>query len=319
MLFRSDKAICKGSSVTLSGSATGLITWSPATGLSSNTIANPVANPSTTTNYTITATSSAGCTATDVVTVTVNLLPAASITPSGTVTVCNGDSVVLSANSGVGLTYQWKKMTSNISGAVGQTYTVKAASTYKVLVTNSNGCTKLSPGTVVAFSPTSKITASGPITFCNGDSVVLNATIGSGYLYQWRKGTTAISGATQSSLVVKSAGTYRCLITDSNGCTGLSNSLNVTVNCRINGSETKELMAYASPNPFDGQFIFNFQSANSNPCEITIIDSEGRLVENMILAEDVEEVILGDKLQSGFYMLTAKQGDMVKHIKLIKK
>jgi hypothetical protein len=47
--------------------------WSPATGLSSTTLANPLANPLATTTYTVTVTNTAsGCTATDLVVVTVD-------------------------------------------------------------------------------------------------------------------------------------------------------------------------------------------------------------------------------------------------------
>ncbi|MBL0259715.1 MAG: hypothetical protein IPQ10_01355 [Saprospiraceae bacterium] len=50
--------------------------WSPVTGLSSSTIANPTANPTATTTYTVTVTTTAnGCTATDQVVVTVNTTP----------------------------------------------------------------------------------------------------------------------------------------------------------------------------------------------------------------------------------------------------
>jgi hypothetical protein len=56
--------------------------WSPATGLNNPNIANPVANPSSTTVYTVTYTSANGCTATDNVEIKVedNAAPVANIT-----------------------------------------------------------------------------------------------------------------------------------------------------------------------------------------------------------------------------------------------
>ncbi|KKP52757.1 MAG: Conserved beta helix fold protein [candidate division TM6 bacterium GW2011_GWF2_33_332] len=66
-LSLSDKSICNGDNVTIGGSptatgGTGVYTyaWSPATGLSSTTIANPVASPTTTTTYTVTVTDYTG-------------------------------------------------------------------------------------------------------------------------------------------------------------------------------------------------------------------------------------------------------------------
>ena len=98
----SNASICSGSSTTLSASGGGTYSWLPATGLSSTTISNPVANPTATTNYTVTVTTS-GCTATDVVTVTVNSIP--TVNAGTDVAICNGSSTGLSASGG--LIYSW--------------------------------------------------------------------------------------------------------------------------------------------------------------------------------------------------------------------
>jgi hypothetical protein len=83
--------------------------------------------------------------------VTVTPLPNAIITPQGPTTFCAGNSVVLKANTGAGLKYHWKKDGAFISGAIGINYTVFVAGTYKVQVTNNNGCKKISMGTVVVI------------------------------------------------------------------------------------------------------------------------------------------------------------------------
>src|SRR6185295_15683828 len=103
-------------------------------------------------NYKVIVTNSAtGCSKTtaSATVITVNALPAATITPQGPTTFCAGGSVVLAANSGAGLTYQWKKGGVNISGATSINYTATTAGVYKVKVTNSNGCTKISAGVTV--------------------------------------------------------------------------------------------------------------------------------------------------------------------------
>jgi hypothetical protein len=86
------------------------------------------------------------------VAVTVNPLPAATITPQSSTTFCAGDSVILQANSGTGLTYQWKKGAANIAGATLLNYTAKTGGTYKVVVTSSNSCSKTSAGTLVTVN-----------------------------------------------------------------------------------------------------------------------------------------------------------------------
>jgi hypothetical protein len=85
--------------------------------------------------------------------VTVNALPTATITPQGPSTFCAGGSVVLAANTGAGLTYKWKKNGAYISGATLINYTATTAGTYKVQVTNSNGCSKTTATGVVVIVP----------------------------------------------------------------------------------------------------------------------------------------------------------------------
>ena len=63
-------------------STTPTVVWTPSTGLSSASILNPAASPSSVTNYTITATAN-GCSLSDVVTVTPNTITAAAPLSSG--------------------------------------------------------------------------------------------------------------------------------------------------------------------------------------------------------------------------------------------
>ncbi|MFN8243644.1 MAG: gliding motility-associated C-terminal domain-containing protein [Ferruginibacter sp.] len=81
-----DFTILSGSSVTLQGAGTGSgIVWTPPTGLSATNILNPLANPTSTTTYTLRITNDNGCTATDDVKVTVIpycIKPANAFTPN---------------------------------------------------------------------------------------------------------------------------------------------------------------------------------------------------------------------------------------------
>lgn len=71
-------------------------------------------------------------------------IPEATIVAAGATTICIGDSVALNANTGIGLTYQWKKGNINLGGATSSTFYAKSTGGFKVVVANANGCTKTS-------------------------------------------------------------------------------------------------------------------------------------------------------------------------------
>ncbi|MCC7437583.1 MAG: T9SS type A sorting domain-containing protein, partial [Armatimonadetes bacterium] len=70
-----DHELCSGDSVQLNATGTGTLSWSPSNGLRCTDCPNPMAAPVATTTYRITATNQYGCTASDSVTVRVNLSP----------------------------------------------------------------------------------------------------------------------------------------------------------------------------------------------------------------------------------------------------
>src|SRR4030095_5852145 len=76
--------------------------------------------------------------------ITVIPKPAATITPQGSLDICTTGFVVLMANSGSGLTYQWKKGGNLLVGATNQSYSANRVNSYTVTVTNSSGCSKIS-------------------------------------------------------------------------------------------------------------------------------------------------------------------------------
>lgn len=95
--------------------------------------------------YRVVTTNLYGCTAlSNAIQVTVNPKPAAEITVLGNTLLCSGDSLVLTANSGNNLTYQWTRFNANMNGKTNQTLTVKNKGNYKVVVTNEFGCSKTS-------------------------------------------------------------------------------------------------------------------------------------------------------------------------------
>ncbi len=72
-----DMTICENESAQLNASGGVAYQWSPSTDLSCDDCTNPIASPSVTTTYTLTATDENGCTSTDALTISVESCPSA--------------------------------------------------------------------------------------------------------------------------------------------------------------------------------------------------------------------------------------------------
>jgi hypothetical protein len=234
---------CSTGTVTLSATASaGVVNWyTTSTGGTSIFTGTNFTAPSisSTTTYFVDATNN-GCTSTSRTSVvaTVNALPTATATAATATTFCQGGSVVINANTGAGLTYQWRNASGNISGATNASLTANAAGAYKVVVTNTNGCIDSSAAVNVTVNalPTATATAATATTFCQGGSVVINANTGAGLTYQWRNAGVNVPLATNASLTATTSGSYRVVVTNSNGCIDSSAAVSVTVVPSIAGN-----------------------------------------------------------------------------------
>ncbi len=135
--------ICQGSYSALNANASGgsgayTYSWTPATGLSNPNIANPVANPTETTTYTVTVSDGAGQVSGNV---TVTVMPAAPVNLGPDQIICHTQSIVLDATTAGAVSYLW-----NPGGETTPTITCDGATMgvgaheVSVAVTHSNGC-----------------------------------------------------------------------------------------------------------------------------------------------------------------------------------
>lgn len=131
--------LCSGSTTPLKFVANGATTytWTPATGLSSETGDTIYALPTATTGYSVSGVDDKGCTGTRNFFVQIQNGPNVTITATDTM-VCEGDSTRLTANAfGGGLTYSWS------TGSITNSTWAKAVgekTTYTVSVKNGAGC-----------------------------------------------------------------------------------------------------------------------------------------------------------------------------------
>ncbi|HYC60548.1 MAG TPA: hypothetical protein VEK79_13365 [Thermoanaerobaculia bacterium] len=205
-----DTTFCEGGSVTLTASNGASWLWS--NGATTQSI---LVNASG--NYSVTVMTAEGCSATSsATTVTVNPMPAATITASGATSFCEGGNVTLTASNGA--SWLWS------NGATSQSIVVNASGSYHVTVSSAAGCSATSDATTVTVNPTpaATITASGDTTFCAGGSVTLTASNGASWLWS--------NGATSQSIVVNASGNYSVTVTSTESCSAISSATTVTVN-----------------------------------------------------------------------------------------
>ena len=203
--------ICEGESTNLTAYGTGGTNFS--WNISGGNSQNIEVTPTQTTTYTVTLSDNSGNSVTDEVVVTVTPLPIANA--GNDVTINEGESVTLTASGGD--TYLWNTTETSenitVSPTTTTTYTVQAI---------RQGC--LSEDTViVSVIPTPiNADAGNDTTICAGESVTLEASGGSDYVWS--------TGETSQSITVNPSTTTNYTVTVSNGQASASDSVQVTVN-----------------------------------------------------------------------------------------
>jgi len=177
-----DTTICEGGSAQLSSTSNAAsFSWTPTTGLSNPSISNPVASPTTTTQYTVTAILGS-CSTSGIIIVDVNAAPIPNAGPDADI--CVGQNAQLSASGGT--SYQWTPSIYLSSATIPNPTVIQPQQTtrYTLQVKDANGCislftddvlVKITPPIIVIVSPKDSVVA-------EGDHIQINATsIGTSY------------------------------------------------------------------------------------------------------------------------------------------
>ena len=208
--------ICDGSSTTLNTSGAVTYNWMPGSMSGASVNVSPTSN----TTYTVTGTSSFGCTNTQTVAVVVNSLP--SIGASATQTsICTGNTTSLIGTGAGSGTYSW--MPGSLSGS-SPVVSPTSTTTYTVTGTDANGCTNTSTVAItVNATPTITATSSAP-SICTGSSATL--TGGGAATFSWMPGSLSGSSVAVSPT---SNTTYTVTGTGAAGCTS-TQTVSIAVN-----------------------------------------------------------------------------------------
>jgi gliding motility-associated-like protein len=219
-----DIQICIGDSAQLLASGGVSYLWTPSNTLTDDTIANPIAFPTDTTEYIVNATDVNGCVNSDTVSVIVNPLPSAFA--GSDVAICFGDTTILTATGGISYSWSPTDSLSNSLNDITQAFPIITAE-YIATVTDTNGCVQ-SDSIVVTVNELPIGDAVQDVTICIGDSTQLNVTGGDTYV--WTPSTNLsdpnIADPWAAAIVTTN---YSVEITDINGCTDTDTVL-ITIN-----------------------------------------------------------------------------------------
>jgi hypothetical protein len=212
--------------------------------------------------YLLTVVDSLGCSNQDTATVTTHPAAVPAIVSVPTLPVCEGTPVVLDAGSGF-VSYAWS------SGETLPSIEVTIGGIHFVEVTDSNGCTG-SDTVEVLFWPL-------PVPTITDMGSFLDA--GAGYAsYQWFVDGVLISGEIAQTTVPMVSGFYTVQVTDSNGCTGVSDSLEfimVSAPSALTGGVEIQLF----PNPYQDSFQLSLTGLDDKPVKVELVDVLGRVLE----------------------------------------
>jgi gliding motility-associated-like protein len=209
-----DTVICIGNNVQLNASGGTSYSWSPSTGLSNPNISNPIAAPSSTTTYYVIV-SSGNCFSTDSVTVIVSPPPTADAGLD--VTICEGESVQLSASGSN--SYSWSPSIGLSDANIPNPIASPSATTHYV-VTVYNGQCYDSDTITVTVVPSPFVDLGPDINIDKNTPVILTANT-SATSFAWSPTNNLSCNTCQSITVVPdTTTTYYVTVSDSNGCTG---------------------------------------------------------------------------------------------------
>ena len=307
-----DTTVCAGQSVTLTATGTsgdGTYTYFWNTGDTTGTIS---VSPIVTTAYTVTVTD--GCGTTDNDGATISVFDAVTALLIADTTICQGDSVTLTATGGLGdgtFAYLWS------TGATTPTITVTPTGTSVYSVTISDGC-----GTMADDSATVDITAlpvAGFTWIDNGDSTVSFFDMSTGATsWFWDfgdGGTDTIQNPTHDYGV---NGDFIATLIVSNACGADTFIDSTSILLSVSGLSTG-FDARIYPNPNAGNFhlrIAGIQNAKLL-LEVVTIFGQQVFVKEVIGNGHVLDLPIELDASKGVYFLRVSDGTSIKQYKVV--
>lgn len=208
-------------------------------------------------------------------------LPPFNLTLSKTI-FCPGDSSQLCAPANYA-SYQWS------NGATTSCIWVKSAGNYKCTVSDQNNCTGVSNTQPVNLYNVPQVSIS-----IKGDTL----TAFGGVSYQWFFNGNPVIGATSATLIATANGTYAVLLIDENGCSNISEPVNVVISA-IEHPVAEGLQI--SPNPFSEYVSLQCHMCNTE--KVVLYDRVGSVVLSTSFSDGNEVKLSTATLPRGVYFV----------------
>jgi Immunoglobulin domain/Immunoglobulin I-set domain len=257
------------------------------------------------------------------------------------VTVGQTASFAVTASGTAPLTYQWKKGGTAIAGATASTYTTPAtaigdnASTFVVVVSNSAGSLSSNPATLTVTSvatapsitaqPTNRTVSVGQTA-----TFSVTATGTAPLTYQWKKGGTAIVGATAATYTTPataigdSGSTFLVVVTNAAG-SQTSNSAQLTVTAAVAGTD---VTTYKNDLSRTGQNLTEASLTPANVSSATFgllrtlatdgrVDAQPLYLSKLSIAGATHNVVFAATEHDSVYAFDSDSGAVLWHVTLL--
>jgi hypothetical protein len=287
----SSGSVCAGQNVTLIAQGAISYTWSNSSNNSSITI-----TPTVTSTFSVTGTSSNGCTTTIPQLINVNPSPTVFIISSSN-TICFGTSATLNASGAIN--YTWSTGSNNSQITVSPiTNTI-----YTLVGKSLNGCTNSTSQAITIIPlPNISITSSNSL-ICIGSNAILTAN--GAVNYTWSTGSYSpqiiVSPTMNQSFTLTG--------TNNNGCVNSNTYLqNVTICTSLEKNPmSSKIQIY--PNPNNGEIYIKFNE-NYPDKNVEIYNSIGQLVKYIKIEIELQKINISE-FANGFYLVIIKNGNSI--------
>lgn len=243
------------------------------------------------------------------------------ISPSGTVNICSGTTILLTASKAG--SYQWYRNNKVLQGQTAQTLVVNTSGGYKVRVfydlcppTEFSDVTAVN----VVTAPNATISYRGNTDICSSGSLLLKANNVKDGVYQWNKDAAPIVGANQQTYTATQPGSYTITISK-NGCSTTSAPVVITNSCpsapltkRNIIGENKFSTLLVFPNPTNGEFYITVKNGtiSSSRINFSVTDISGRVIfgqsETIMNGYFHKQFKMPDQIAGGLYFIRVHDG-----------